>query len=146
MHRQSALTLIELLVVVTIIGIISLPLYVSYTRNQSNQGLRASAEMLADTLRSAHIFAREARDLRAWGVKSSGSNKFVLVKGTTQTPKVEKTVTLEPFVLFPQPFEIWFVIGTGDTPTNETIEIENKHGRKYKIEVSTTGVVEVVSQ
>src|SRR5688572_30428043 len=117
MKTRSALTLIELLVVIAVMAIISLPLYISYTRTQASQALRASTEQLADTLRRAHVFAREAKDEKSWAVKNISDISYSLIAGSDTNFKTEKTTTVEPFVSLPNNFTIWFDVGTGDART-----------------------------
>jgi len=143
MHRQSALTLFELLIVIALIGIISLPLYFSYTRSQANQSLRSSSEQLQHSLETAHIAAREAKDKRAWGVKNVDSKSFALISGNTTTYKTEKITSLESLVDFPNNFEVWFEIGTGNTTQEKTITLKNKYDKQISVRISKTGLVDV---
>lgn len=141
--RQSALTIIEILIVVSLIGIISFPLYLSYSRNQANQGLRSSSEQLVTILETAHISSREVKEQKNWGVKSLSEKSFALVKGNRLTPQIEKTITLETFVSFPNSFEVWFDAGTGDTSEEKAIVIQNTIGNTKIIDVFKTGIIEI---
>lgn len=146
MKRIAALTIIEVLIVVAVISTLSIPLYFSYTRTQAHQSLRSSSEQLADTLRSAHLFSREARDFKSWGVKSIDNQSFALIGGPKEKPIVEKITTVESLVTIPQNFEVWFEIGTGNAIENYSVILENKYGRKTIIKVYKTGIVDVETQ
>jgi type II secretory pathway pseudopilin PulG len=142
MHR-AAHTLIELLVVVALLGIISLPLYFSYARAQENQGLKVSTEQLADILRTAHVFSREARDLSAWSVRSeSDLRSYSLYYSRASGSRIYKTYTLERGTQFPSSFVQLFDVGSGETATPSSILLRNSFGRTMKIDISGTGVIE----
>lgn len=143
MKNNSALTLIELLVVIALLGIISIPLYLSYTNGQANQSLTASASQLADSFKSAHVFSREAKDQKQWGVRRKDIKTYELIAGTTQSFTAQKTFRLETFVSIPNDFLIWFDIGTGATATAQSVIVKNDFGRVIKINISRTGVVNV---
>lgn len=143
MHRQSALTLFELLVVIALIGLISLPLYFSYTHSQANQSLRSSAEQLQHSLETAHVSAREAKDKRSWGVKNLDSKSFALISGKTSSYKTERVVSLENLVEFPNNFEVWFEIGSGQITQNTSIELKNSFGKSALVSISKTGIIDV---
>lgn len=147
MKKSPAFSLIELLVVVTIIGTVLFVLYLSYTRSQANQGLRSSAEQLVDTLRRAHVFAREARTEKSWGVVWDSKNSYSLVAGTPdKIDSREGPKQLEAFVEFPQEFNIWFDIGTGETNEAKVIVLENEYKKQMRIRIYKSGLIEIVEQ
>lgn len=141
--RQSAISIIEVLIVIALIGVISFPLYLSYSKNQANQGLRSSSEQLLNTLQTAHIFARETKDKKNWGVKSISENSFALIKGSASNSQVEKSKTLEPNVVFPEMFEVWFDAGTGETSVERSILIKNSIEKITIINIFKTGIIEI---
>ena len=143
MKNNTALTLVEILLVTAVIGIISIPLYISYTRTQANQSLKANASQVSDAIRSAHVFGREAKDQKAWGVRRKNEKTYELIAGSRDTFTVQKTFALETFVSIPNNFIIWFDIGTGTTVDAGSIIIKNNYGRQIKINVSKTGVVDL---
>lgn len=146
MKRFSALTIIEVLIVVSLITTLSLPLYFSYTRTQAHQSLKTSSEQLADTIRSAHLFSRESRDEKSWGVKRVNEETYALIASPKNNPHIEKYTGLETFVTMPENFEVWFDVGTGETNENLEINLENKYGRQVVISVYKTGVVDLVTK
>lgn len=144
-YYQSAVTLIELLVVIAIIGIIALPMYISYTRSGANQALRSSGEQLSNDIRLAHVFAREAKDKKGWGVKSESKTSYSQVSGSKSNFAVVKTFPLEPLVEFPDEFSLWFTVGTGELENPQSIVLTNKYGKSLRIDVEKTGIVSVVT-
>lgn len=139
----SGFTMLELLVVVAIILVILSFAYTTYIRAQSNQALSASSERLADTLRQAHVFAREAKDKKGWGVRRESETTYSLVSITLSSTKVEKSFSVESTVNLPEQFFVKFDIGTGTTPEDSSIFIANKYGKRMQISVLKSGVVEV---
>lgn len=142
---KSAFTLLEVLIVVTLIGIITIPLYISYTRTQANQGLRSTTEQLSDALTQAHIYAREARDKKAWGVKRVSETSYSIVSGTPASFTELQKKNVETFVILPSDFAIWFEIGTGDTASEQQITIQNTYGTEKKLKITKSGIIEEVS-
>lgn len=145
MRKSTAFTLIEVLLVVTLIGVIMIPLYISYTKTQANQGLRSTTEQLSDALTQAHIFAREARDKKAWGVKRVSDNAYSIISGNPSSFTTLQTKSAEKFVSFPNDFSVWFEIGTGDTASEQEISVQNKDGITRKLKVTKTGLVEEIA-
>ncbi|RJR30113.1 hypothetical protein C4564_00960 [Candidatus Microgenomates bacterium] len=139
----SAFSLIELLLVVTLIGIFSVPLFITYRTSRSNQALRASAEGLANTLRSAHILAREAKDSKNWGVANSNNSTYDLLSGSQGKSEKFSTVALDEGIYFSDGFEIWYTIGTGETKDERVVELVNQNGKTIQVQALTSGVVEV---
>lgn len=146
MKRIAALTIIEVLIVVAVISTLSIPLYFSYTRTQAHQSLRSSSEQLADTLRSARLFSREAKDFKAWGVKRMDEKTYALVGSPRENPFVEKVTTVESLVTIPQGFEVWFEIGTGNAQTDTSVSLENKYGRKAILKIYRTGIIDIETE
>lgn len=142
--RRLGFTLLELLLVVTLIGVLVIPLYLSYTRTQANQGLRSTTEQLENILTQAHVFAREARDKKSWGVVRDSENSYSLVSGAPSQFSILQSRSAEPFVSFPKDFSVWFDIGTGDTSSEQIIIIKNKFDVEKKIRVSKNGVIEEI--
>jgi prepilin-type N-terminal cleavage/methylation domain-containing protein len=140
--KAKGFTLIEMLIVVVLIGMVSVPLFVKYRYAQQNQALRVSAEEFADRLRGAHIYARNARDRKAWGVVRQGTSGYALVSGKSDEYAVDTTYELEKGIEFAGGFSIWFVAGSGDAEETSVV-IVNSGGRKMKINVYKSGSVDV---
>lgn len=142
--RSPAFSLIELIIVIALIGILSLFIGSALITARDQQALASSAETLADHLREAHIFARNARNTTAWGVRSLSTSDYVLVSGTDASWKPEKTYDLDGPVTFGGNFAVWFEIGTGTSPVAQTIELVNPHGRKINVMVLESGVIDLL--
>lgn len=142
MKKNSALTLFEILVVLALLSIVGLPLYFSYTRTQANQALHASSEMLANTISRSRVFAREAREQKSWGVKRVDETTYNLVGVIGSNQMVETTFRVEPLVKITTDFSIFFNQGTGEMQNRASVTLENKYGRKIKIDVSKIGLID----
>lgn len=138
----AGLTFLEVLIVVALIGVISIPLYLSYTRAQANQGLTATSEIFATVAGRAHLFSREAKDQKQWGVKRQDEHSFALINGKPDSWALVSTNKAEPFVSIPDDFLIWFDIGTGQTDTNHTVVFQTEFGRKVEVTISKSAVIE----
>lgn len=145
MRKTFGFTLIELLTVIALLGIVSTPIFFSFNRSHANQQLSASAEIFADIVKQAHIFARETKDSKTWGVKLQGPKTFILVSQSETIPEQqEKTYTLDRDVEFISPdFTLWFSKGLGHIDAPQIIYLKNKFGVKLSVVVSTTGTAEV---
>ena len=140
---KKGLTLIELIIVVAIIGIISVPLLLTYRSYRTNQALSASLEQVANHTRSVHIFAREARSQREWGIKNIDERVYAFYSSGATGVQEEQRYSLEHGVSFAQDFDILFEIGTGNTSSDYSISIVNTNGQQGLVDVSTVGIVEV---
>jgi type II secretory pathway pseudopilin PulG len=138
-----ALTLVELLIVIAIIIVLLLPLLITYRTSRASQALRASTEQLADDIRTAHIYARESKDKKAWGIKKLGSDSYALVSGTDTTSVISQNFHLEPGITFTNDFIIWFGSGTGETLLDSSVMLQNLNGKKMEVVVIKSGAVEV---
>lgn len=137
-------TLVEILVVVAILGIISVGALFSLSHTNANQSLVASGEQLADVFRQAHIFSRESRDTKTWGVRDTALSGYELVSYMTDPTlvTVEKSYPLERNITFRTPFLIWFTRGSGEA-VNTIVELETPNGVIKQVHLLETGVVNV---
>ena len=142
---ERGLTLIELLIVIVIISSLVIPLLVGYRGSRTNQALYASANELADKMRNAHVFAREAKDEQEWGIESQGSSSYSLSSGKKSGSSIVNNFVLEPGVTFDKNFTIWFDIGTGELKgaNTQTVTLIGINGKRVDVTVLGTGVVEV---
>ena len=138
-------TLIELLIVLALLGLTVIPLYFSYTRQQAKQGLNASAQELSDVIRSAHVFSREAKDKKIWGVRSDTDSAYYLVSknGSNGSWSNEQRHTLEPLVTFGNSFDFSFDINTGDIQAEQKLSLVDKYNDQLFVYVFASGLVEV---
>jgi len=139
---SSGVTFIELLLVVVIISTLFIPFILTFRTTRSNQALRSSASELADTLRNAHVFAREAKDKVGWGVTNSSSTNYIVVTGKEDSYSQDSTHVLESGVTFESDFFLWFGIGTGEIESNQSIVLVGDNGKHLEVQVYKTGVVE----
>lgn len=141
---RRGLTLVELLVVVVIVGTLVVPLLLTYRSYRTSQALNSSVEALANRVRAAHIFAREARNQREWGIKSLDERAYVLYSSGASGETVEQRYLLEHRISFARDFNILFSIGTGETDRDYTLEVVSDNGNTARVSVSRLGVVEAV--
>lgn len=145
MRFFPALTIVELLVVIAIISIIGVPSILGISGMRSNQSLTASAEKLQHVLTQAHIYARESKDERGWGVAWQDNSTYRFrsrLSATDPSPANEAEYALEQPTVFGGNFDIWFERGTGNANAT-TIILTNSAGRTARVSVNANGVVEV---
>jgi prepilin-type N-terminal cleavage/methylation domain-containing protein len=147
-HQQRrsflrGLSLIELLIVVAIIGLVVLPLLVTYASHRTTQALYSSSDQVANHTRSVRIFSREAREQKEWGIKNVSENSYALYSTGASGLQIVQNYSLERGVSFTDDFDIRFEIGTGETEQEHIIGLQSSNDQSSSIFVSTTGVVEV---
>lgn len=140
-------TFIEVLLAGAILAIVSLGSFFYLNKSGSNQALSASAENVATITQQAHIFSREIKDFKTWGVASSGNLQLNLVYyiDSPADVSIEKSYKLEKGVTFGAPFTVYFEKGTGNPQSPATIILTNNNNQKLNVEILTSGVIEVVS-
>src|SRR3972149_10688481 len=149
---SPAITLIEILVVIALIIVVVPALYISFSKYRANRALETSIESFADLISTAHVYAREAKDEKAWGVRNIDDSSYEIVSGQPQDYQSDRQTSLNLSVFFENDFFVWFIIGTGEKdklntiPTDEVIYLVNTNGRKKGVVVSDTGVVQVISE
>lgn len=145
MPNKSAhgFTLIEVILVVVIIGVVFTPLLLTYSAYRNTQALYNSAEAVANHTTSAHIFARDAKNQRNWGIKNIDSRRYSIYSSGDSGELNEYNYSLEPGVSFGHDFEILFEIGSGETSHDFQIKLENESKKKLNINVSKLGIAEV---
>lgn len=143
MKNTPAFTLVEILLVVALLGLLALPAYFSYARSRANQELTVSAEMIAATLRQAHVFSLQAKELKQWGVKSQSATSYALVSRISKDEVVEKTLTLEPNTKLIGTFSVWFAKGTGEAKES-TVRLQNTNKKQFSVQLTPTGTVSIV--
>lgn len=139
----NGVTLIELLVVIAIMSVFVVPVFITYSTSRNNQAIRTSAESLSNILKTAHIYAREAKDQRSWAVRSTGTNTYEMANGTCDQLQTVTSYRLESNVSFANEFSFCYEIGTGDTATRGQVVMATRTGRRIQLDVYTTGIVEL---
>lgn len=142
-NKSIGFTLIELLLTISILGVLVASFVITYRSSRNNQALRTSAERLADVVRNAHVFAREAADKEGWGVVRESETTYVLVSGKESDWEPVTRYSLERNTSFVDDFTVWFDIGTGETSANRIITIHADSGKQISVEIIQTGVVEI---
>ena len=141
---RKGLTLIELLLVITIVGVLFIPLLITYRTARTTRALDTSAEEIKNHATSAHIFAREAREKLNWGLVSSSDSTYAIVKEDALGRQTFQNYTLPSGVKFVSNFEVIFKIGSGETDGEKIISLINSNGLERKIQILSTGIVEVL--
>ncbi|OGM14344.1 hypothetical protein A3D84_04365 [Candidatus Woesebacteria bacterium RIFCSPHIGHO2_02_FULL_42_20] len=146
------MTLIEILVVIAILVVVVPTLYLSFSKYRANRALETSAEAFADSLRTAHVFSREAKNESAWGVRGEANGSYEIVFGKPADWQVDKRLVLNSPATFENAFFIWFVVGTGakdkdnSDPGDQSVSLVSPGGRLIRVAVADTGVVEVSNE
>jgi len=143
---KSGFTLIEVIIVLAILGTMVFLFATNFRQSISNQALRASAEKFASDIRSVHIYAREVKDKKEWGIENIDDVSYMIVSGTTlDNREMVSKHKLDGDTKFSDDTLIWFVAGTGETDSGKNISLESPYGGKIIVDVLINGVVEVGS-
>ena len=158
MRKLPAFTLVEILVVVAILGIISLAAATPLIQSGNNQKLRANAEILADNFRRAHVFSRELKNHKVWGIVNLSPSEYALVSASAvseivadvRTPippstyTIEQNIPLDNGIVFSSGFtQIWFIQGSGETYAQYNIDLINQNQVRMRLTVLQSGVIEI---
>ena len=142
---KGGFTLIEIIIVLAILGTMVFLFATNFRHSVANQALRASAENFASDIRSVHIYAREVKDKKEWGIESmDDQTSYMIVSGII--PDDREMVSkhkLDGNTKFSGDALVWFTAGTGETDSSESISLESPYGGKIIVDVLINGVVEV---
>jgi len=142
MKLRPALTIIELVLAVSLLVILSVPALIAFNNFRMRQALLVSAENFSSAVKRAHIFARESKDAKQWGVVYVNSKRYALMSRDLTGPVTDSEYDLENPVQFSVPnFQVWFDEGTGEIAAPVGIEINIPTGQKRLIEISKSGNV-----
>lgn len=144
-NKKKGFTLVEILIVLALIAALSIPLIISYQNSRTTQALRTSAEELANQIRSAHVFAREANEQKGWGVVRTSDRTYSLVSGRRDSWTTVTTRKTENGVLIENDFFVWFDIASGETDSNYSIVLTTPNGITQTVSVVKTGLVEILN-
>ena len=139
MRSTPAFTLIEILLVISILRLVLITAFSTFVTSSANQELVSSGQQLADRLRTAHIFAREAKDQKEWTIASIDSQTYALFSGTDEVEQFR----LNNKVFFTNSFLVKFTIGTGMVEAQQEIELITPQKIKLKISILESGVIEM---
>ena len=142
--RRSGLTLLEILLVMALIAMLAGTGFLAVGSIRAKQALAVSAEEMAAAFKRAHIYSREGKDDKAWGLKYRDNRSYMLVSGERQDfrAEAEYTVTL-PAAITSGPFEVWFDPGTGGSAADVAVKLGTPRGNTEEVRVSSSGVVEI---
>ncbi len=143
-NSARGVTLIELILVVTLVGVVFIPLLLTYGSYRTARALQASSEAVANHATSAHIFARDAKSQKEWGIKSTNDRTYAIYSSGASGEKIENSYSLEQGVTFSEDFTILFHIGRGTTSEDSEISLTANNGVIRKIMVSASGIVEEI--
>ncbi|RJR14584.1 prepilin-type N-terminal cleavage/methylation domain-containing protein [Candidatus Microgenomates bacterium] len=146
MHQRRAFTLIEIIIVVAIIGILMVTGFTAFISAQKNQELSAVAQKFATVVTTAHIYARENKDIKIWGVRGT-LDRYALISATTDPLvfDIEKETALPAGMTFTAPFTIYFDKGTGTMPTTQSLILKDSRDRQMRIDISPSAAVDIVA-
>lgn len=144
MIKKSALgfTIFELLVVIALIGLLSLPLLTGGGFIGGAARIRANSDQLYSDMVLARSYARDARDRLNWGVRFATQNSYEIISGNDESLTVFAARSLDSSVSFQDEFIVWFTSGIGETTDDHELFLVDRDGRKRKIVVYQSGLIE----
>jgi prepilin-type N-terminal cleavage/methylation domain-containing protein len=140
---KKAFTLIEVLVSIALLGIVTGFVLITFQTSRANQALRASSDEFADKVREAHIFSRESKDKKAWGIKSNEPTKYTLIAEEGSTWADVQDYYLEKGIFFENNFSVEFARDSGEANSEMAIGLINEKGKKIDVYISKTGLIEL---
>lgn len=149
MKVSPAYTLIEILLVIALVGILTIGGITAFITARNNQDLVHTSDHLVDTLRRAHIFSRDGRDEKEWGVQSTAESQYGIVfrDNASSAPEISASYTIPRSVkIESSPFDLWFGKGTGELEFPATISLTNTNNQKTIIHIEKTGVISFESE
>ncbi|MEK9200841.1 MAG: hypothetical protein AAB909_02590 [Patescibacteria group bacterium] len=147
MFRRPALTIIEMILVIALLAILLVPSVMGIGAYRQKQALNASAEILTTVLSRAHIYSREAKEQKQWGVRFKDNRSYEMISGApgAAVPYFEFELT-SPSQFTQGPFEIWFLVDTGEVDHPETITLGVPRGDALQVIVNKAGSAEIKNE
>ena len=116
----------------------------SISNIRAKQSLAISTENFMTVVKRARIYARESKDSAAWGVRRIDNSFYALVYGDPVDADIkEQYRVFDPVKIETTDFDIWFDQGTGNTESEQSVELSLPGGSGSQVIVSKTGVVSV---
>lgn len=144
MTQRPALTLVELILVLGMLVLVGVPAILSVSVYRQKQALNASADNVVSVLSRAHIYSREAKEQKLWGVRYKDTRSYEMISGSPQRIETESEYGLSSPTTFEGGyFDVWFLADTGETITPRNVVLTNPRGDRVTISVSKSGVIEV---
>ena len=143
MKKNPAFTIIELLVALALVVGVAVPSLFAFREIRQKQALSATTESLVSVLKTAHIYARESKENKSWGVKYKDATSYNLVSGDLNNWSAVGEFGLEDPVSFETSgFTVWFDQGTGGTAENVSVVVITPTGVRAEVNVSVNGIEE----
>jgi type II secretory pathway pseudopilin PulG len=144
MKLRPALTLVELVLTMSLIAILAAGTMYAYAGAKQRYALKLSSDGLANELVRAHIFSREDKGEKSWGIKVTDDHNYAAVSRDETGVNINFEYSLaEPVVFAPGVTEIWFDRGTGNTANNMSIGLVSPRGGTKTINITPSGVITV---
>lgn len=144
MLKRPALTIIELILVMALLALLLVPAILGITAYRQKQALNASADILGSVLSRAHIYSREAKEQKLWGVRRKDTRSYEMISGAPGNVSVEAEFGLaSPTRFVGDSFEIWFLVDTGEADSAKTIRLLAPRGNMLQVIVNKSGSVEI---
>ena len=142
MKHRPALTLVELVLTISIIAIISATgIYLSAGARQK-YALKLSTDNLVSELQRVHIFARENKEEKSWGIRIVDGKNYLMVSREPAGETIKYQFSLaEPVRFSTDPMEIWFDQVTGNTENNISLGLISPRGDVKTINISQYGLI-----
>lgn len=146
MRNHPAFTLIELILTIGLTALVSSFGFTSFIGIRNRQSLAASADEIKSVTDRAHIYAREGKEEKSWGIKKKDDDEYYLINGKKSSYAIIREYRLQQPTVFKEGnFEIWFDIGTGETNAEKSIILKSPKGDNAEIHVSKSGLTEIKS-
>ncbi len=144
MKNRTALTIVEMILVLALLAIFLVPTVLGITAYRQKQALNASADILSSILTRTHIYSREAKDQKIWGVRQKDAVSYEMVSRDARGTDVEAEFSLASPTRFGQPgFDVWFFVDTGEADAFEAIRLTAPRGNIVEVVVNKSGTVEI---
>lgn len=137
--------MVELILVMALVALVLIPTTLGVTNYRQKQALYASSDILSSVLMRAHIYSREAKGQKLWGVRQKDSASYELISGFPGSVMVEAEFGLTSPTLFSgDSFEVWFFVDTGEADFGETIRLITPKGKVVQVVVNKSGSVDIL--
>jgi type II secretory pathway pseudopilin PulG len=145
MKTRPAMTIVEIVLVIGLIAVFIAPFVVSISGFRSRHALKSSGENLANSFRTAKVYAREERDEMAWGIRFVNSKSYSIISGQPASFTINSTYLLDTPVEFADSFsDIWFLQSRGETDKDYTVTLVIPGGVTGEVRISKAGIVKYV--
>jgi len=142
MTNRPALKLVELILTISIIAILSTAGVSLYAGVRQKYALKLSTDNLVGELQRVHIFSRENKEDKSWGIRIVDDRNYLVVSRDAITETVKFSYSLTQSVTFVNgAIDIWFDQVSGNTPSNINLQLVNPRGDTKTITVTQYGLI-----